>query len=83
MNIEITRPEVEVLLHKSLRESGLSNPEEVIFQALREFDAKAKAQPCAADRFSNLAELLMNSPFAGAGLNLERARDYPRSVEIE
>jgi|LNFM01.2.fsa_nt_gb hypothetical protein len=51
MNIEITRPEVEALLHKSLRESGLSNPEEVIFQALREFDAKAKAQPGAADRF--------------------------------
>lgn len=83
MNIEITRPEVEALLHKSLRERGLSNPEKVIFQALREFDAKAKAQPGAADRFSYLAELLMNSPFAGAGLNLERARDYPRSVEIE
>ena len=31
----------------------------------------------------NLSEFLLNSPLAGTELNLERARDLPRSVEIE
>lgn len=83
MNIKITRPEVEALLQKSLRASGLSDPEDVIFQALREFNAKPRPQPAATGKFTNLAELLLNSPFAGAGLDLERARDYPRSVDLE
>jgi hypothetical protein len=82
MNIEIKRPEVEALLLKSLRASGLSSPEDLIFEALREFDTKAKRQPDAG-KFANLAELLLNSPFAGAGLELERAGDNPRRVEIE
>jgi hypothetical protein len=83
MNIEITRPEARALLQKSLRESGHSEPEDVTFQALREYDAKPKPQPALADRFTNLADLLLDSPFVGAGLNLERTRDYPSPVEIE
>lgn len=83
MNIEITRPEVAALLQKSLRASGLSDPEDVIFQALREFNAKPRPQSAAAAKPTNLAELLLNSPLAGAGLDLERTRDYPRSVDIE
>jgi hypothetical protein len=31
----------------------------------------------------NLSDLLLNSPFAGASLNLERSRDYPRPTELE
>ena len=31
----------------------------------------------------SLSEFLLNSPIAGSELNLERARDFPRSVEIE
>ena len=83
MNIEITRPEVEALIQKSLRAGGFSDPEDVIFQALREFDAQPKAERPDASRFTNLADLLLNSPFSGAGLDLERTLDYPRSVEIE
>jgi hypothetical protein len=30
----------------------------------------------------NLAQLLMESPFAGAELDLERRKDYPRSIEL-
>jgi prevent-host-death family protein len=30
-----------------------------------------------------LSQFLLNSPLAGSELNLERARDLPRSVEIE
>jgi hypothetical protein len=34
-------------------------------------------------RAKNLSDLLLNSPFAGAGLNLERSQDYPRPTELE
>jgi len=33
-------------------------------------------------RFENLSDLLLNSPFAGANLDLTRSKDQPRSVEL-
>jgi len=33
------------------------------------------------ERFNNLSNLLLNSPFAGANLDLERSKDYPRAVD--
>jgi hypothetical protein len=32
---------------------------------------------------SNLSDLLLNSPFAGANLDLERSRDFPRQIDFE
>jgi hypothetical protein len=34
-------------------------------------------------QFDNLSDLLLNSPFAGANLDLERPKDYPRPVDLE
>jgi hypothetical protein len=45
MNIEITRPEVEALIHQHLRASGSSNPEDVIFRALQQFTPKPSSPP--------------------------------------
>ena len=33
-------------------------------------------------RFENLSDLLLSSPFAGANLDLERLKDFPRPVEL-
>jgi hypothetical protein len=33
-------------------------------------------------QFDNLSDLLLNSPFAGANLDLERSKDHPRSVDL-
>ena len=33
--------------------------------------------------FDNLSDLLLNSPFAGAGLDLARSQDHPRTVDPE
>jgi hypothetical protein len=41
------------------------------------------AETAAAPPHGNLHEFFMNSPLRGAGLDLERARDYPRAFEIE
>lgn len=83
MSIVITSPEVEALVQKSLSTGAFSDPEDVILRALREFDAKARTPSADVSRFANLADLLLNSPFAGAGLDLTRNSDYPRPVEIE
>lgn len=92
MNIEITRPELEALIQQRLRVGGYSSLEDVIFEALTSSDpqspklAKGTASMPAASlgqKFDNLSDLLLNSPFAGANLNLERNRDYPRPIEIE
>jgi hypothetical protein len=32
--------------------------------------------------FDNLSDLLLNSSFAGADLDLERSKDYPRPVDL-
>lgn len=32
-------------------------------------------------RFENLSDLVLNSPFAGANLDLTRSKDQPRSLE--
>jgi len=35
------------------------------------------------NRFDNPSDLLLNSPFAGANLDLERSQDYPHPVDLE
>ena len=83
MNIEITRPEVEALIEQRLRAGGFATPEEMIFQVLRRDENTQSQQHVGrADAFANLSDLLLNSPFAGAELDLERSRDLPRSVDI-
>jgi hypothetical protein len=34
------------------------------------------------EHFDNLSDLLLNSPFAGANLDLERPKNYPRPVDL-
>jgi len=53
---------------------------------LQEIVAREAGLPAALpahERFDNLSDLLLNSPFSGADLDLERCKDYPRAVEIE
>lgn len=54
---------------------------------LQELVAREAGLPSGADtrtkrQFDNLSELLLNSPFAGANLDLERSKDYPRQVDL-
>jgi hypothetical protein len=83
MTIEITRPEVEALIQQRLQSGGFSDAEDMIFQALRSSEPAVGTAPEARRKFDNLADLLLNSSFAGANLDLSRSEDYPRVVEIE
>ena len=72
-------PEKEAALKAQAQAHGLT-----VEEWLLELAELAVDQTAAADtKFDNLSDLLLNSPFAGANLNLERSQDPPRQVEIE
>ena len=54
--------------------------EQVLLERIHSTTAKG---PCPEPRrFENLSDLLLNSPFAGANLDLTRSKDQPRSVDL-
>jgi hypothetical protein len=84
MNVTLSlNPEVERGLMARAHARGLS-----LGDYLQELIAKEAGLPVAAEsrptqkRFDNLSDLLLNSPFAGADLDLERSKDYPRPVDL-
>jgi hypothetical protein len=80
LNLE---PEVEKGLMARARARGVS-----LDNYLQELFTKEAGLPAAAEprpiqnRFDNLSDLLLNSPFAGADLDLDRSNDYPRPVDL-
>jgi len=76
-------PEVEKGLMARAHARGVS-----LDDYLQELVVKEAGSPIAAEprpihkRFDNLSDLLLNSPFAGANLDLERSKDYPRRVDL-
>ena len=79
-------PEVERNLLAKAHKRGVSLDEYVREIVTREAGSPAGALTSADavhPNVDNLSDLLLNSPFAGAKLNLERSQDYPRPIEIE
>jgi hypothetical protein len=76
-------PEVEKGLMARAHARGVS-----LDDYIQELVAKEAALPVAAEPgptskwFDNLSDFLLNSPFAGANLDLERSKDYPRPVDL-
>jgi hypothetical protein len=77
-------PDVERGLLARAHERGVS-----LDDYLRDLVAREAGLPAAGDearsprQFANLSDLLLNSPLAGANLNLERSKDYPRTVDLK
>ena len=73
-------PEVKDKLLAQARERGMS-----LHDYLQEIVAReahlSTALPSAQE--TNLSDLLLKSPFAGANLNLERNQDFPRQIDLE
>jgi hypothetical protein len=73
------KPEVEKGLLARAQARGVS-----LDEYLQELINKDAGLPSLAElRFDNLSDLLLNSPFAGANLDLERSEDHPRPFDIE
>lgn len=76
-------PEVEKGLMAHAHERGVSLNDYLLELVAREAGLPRAAEPSTGQReFENLSDLLLNSPFAGANLDLERAKDYPRQVDL-
>jgi len=61
---------------------GLSLDEYLQELVAREAGLTDDAEQPPPKQFDNLSDLLLNSPFAGANLDLERPKDYPRPVDL-
>jgi hypothetical protein len=82
MNVTLClNPEVERNLVARAHARGMSLGEYLQELVSREAGLSGDAeQP--PKQFDNLSDLLLNSPLAGANLDLERPKDYPRSVDV-
>jgi CubicO group peptidase (beta-lactamase class C family) len=77
-------PEVEKGLVARARERGMSVDDLIQELVTKEAGLTATVrQRTVQRRFDNLSDLLLNSPFAGANLDLNRSQDFPRSVDLE
>ncbi|MDQ2711241.1 MAG: hypothetical protein M3Y24_03215 [Acidobacteriota bacterium] len=83
MTIEIHQPELEALIQQRMESGAFRNVEDVLIQALKSLpDAQGQQKPMTGSSKKNFAQFLMESPLPGSGLNLDRAKDYPRPLEL-
>jgi hypothetical protein len=76
-------PEIEKGLVERAQARGVSLDDYLQELIAREAGLSVGAEPRPIhERFDNLSDLLLNSPFAGANLDLERSEDYPRPVDL-
>lgn len=75
MNIEITRPEVEALILERIERSSGADPEEIIFQALRQSDYSRQTGAA-------LVEAMQASPYKEIDIEPARVRLHVRDVEL-
>jgi len=80
MTIEL-KPEQERIIQAEIESGHFRSPEEVLDHALAALQEKDRQGGTTAPR-KNLAQFLMESPLAGAELNLERQRDYGRRIDL-
>ena len=77
-------PEVEKGLAARAHERGMSVEDLIQELVTKEAGLTATVdQRSVQRRFDNLSDLLLNSPFARANLNLDRSQDSPRPVDLE
>jgi Arc/MetJ-type ribon-helix-helix transcriptional regulator len=83
MTIEIRKPELERLVQEEIVRGRFENVDDLLteaLQALREKNTSSTATVPPPRK--NLAQFLLESPFAGSDLNLERQQDYGRPLEL-
>jgi hypothetical protein len=84
MNVTLSlEPEVEKGLMARAQARGVSLDDYVQELVAREVGLPVGEEPLVRhQQADNLSDLLLNSPFAGANLDLERCKDYPRPVDL-
>ena len=75
------KPEQERIIQAEIDSGHFRSADEVLDHALAALKEK-KPNRQGATRRKNLAQFLMESPLAGAELNLERQKDYGRPIDL-
>ena len=80
------KPETERLVQEEIESGHIHSVDELIvygLRALREkrYVSQSTTAPPRKPR-KNLADFLMESPFAGSELDLERQQDYGRQIDL-
>ena len=75
------KPEHERIIQQEIQSGHFRSPDEVLDHAFAALQDKERKRKATLPR-KNLAQFLMESPLAGAELNLERQKDYGRTIEL-
>ena len=75
------KPEQERIIQAEIESGHFRSPDEVLDHALAALQEKEQNRKAATPR-KNLAQFLIESPLAGAELNLERQKDYGRPIKL-
>lgn len=82
--IEIHNPELEVILQQRLKDGNFANVEDMLLKTFSSSPLPSQYHSTdASTDGGNLHQFFMHSPLRGSNLDLGRAQDYPRSIEIE
>jgi hypothetical protein len=86
MTVEI-KPETERLVREEIQRGHVHSVDELIQLAVQALREKHPVEPSPANAPArkprkNLADFLIESPFAGSELDLERQKDYPRDLDL-
>jgi Arc/MetJ-type ribon-helix-helix transcriptional regulator len=82
MTIEIRKPELERLMQEEILSGHFASVDDLLTEALRALREKNAPAEAATRPRKNLAQFLLESPFARSDLNLERQQDYGRQVDL-
>jgi Arc/MetJ-type ribon-helix-helix transcriptional regulator len=80
VSIEL-KPETERLVQEEIQLGHFRSVDDMILQGLTAWREKYQSEPPAAPR-KRLYDLLSQPPFAGSNLQIERAKDHPRPVDL-
>ena len=81
MSIEI-KPETERLIREELQNGHFGSVDEIIIEGVHARREKQPLETHHAQGRNTLSEFLLNSPLAGAELDLSRDKDPGRTVEL-
>ncbi len=82
MTIEIHKPELEALIKERMNTRGFNSVEDALIDARKSSPSSKPGEPPARKPKKNLAKFLLESPWRGSGLRLDRPKDYPRPVDL-
>jgi len=82
MTIEIRKPELERIVQEEILSGHFTSVDDLLTEALQALREKNASAASVSRPRKNLAQFLLESPFAGSDLDLERQQDYGRPVDL-